>query len=185
LALSQDAPPRRSTGGRVAPVVLLHEVQSFDRHEELVVAGVPQLEKFLERVADADLLQTDERADPMIDVNDEIADLQITQIRKKTPWWRIFGARARADPLEDVGFGRKSADQRPAAGSRERARRWRRAPPRTGHLRPIIGTANTSYSFNTSMVRSARPAVAATKSVVWPSSRRRRIPPSPSQPLAL
>jgi len=83
LALSQDAPPRRSTGRPRRARVLLHEVQSFDRHEELVVAGVPQLEKFLERVADADLLQTDERADPMIDVNDEIADLQITQIRKK------------------------------------------------------------------------------------------------------
>ena len=60
--------------------VLLNEVQPLDRHEELVVAGVPQLEKFLHRVADADLLEADERPDSVVDMNDKVADLQIPQV---------------------------------------------------------------------------------------------------------
>src|SRR4051794_31255183 len=61
-----DRRPRRAG-------VLLDEIQTLDRHEQLVFTGVAQLEKFLLVVADADLLQPDEYADAVIDVNDEIA----------------------------------------------------------------------------------------------------------------
>ena len=115
--------------------VLLDEIQPFDRHEQLVVAGVAQLEKLLQRVADADLLEADERPDPVIDVDDEIADLQIAQVRQKRLGGR-FPPLGRAPLLlEDVGLGvdlQAGVRQPEAAGER---RRWRRARPRTARLR--------------------------------------------------
>ena len=72
-----DRRPRR-TG------VFLNEVEPLDRNEEFVVAGVSQLEEFLDVVApDADLLQADEHADAVVDVDDEVANLEIAQIGQK------------------------------------------------------------------------------------------------------
>ena len=41
------------------------------------------------RVADADLLQADEHADAVIDVDDEIADFEIAQIGEERLAWPI------------------------------------------------------------------------------------------------
>ena len=119
FARSHDAPPRRSTGGLRCAGVFLNEVQPLDRHEELVLAGVAQLEELLHAVADADLLESDEHADAVVDVNDEVADLQIAQIRKE-----CLGRRAtpfgRASLLfEDVGF---RIDLQAGVGKTEAAR---------------------------------------------------------------
>ena len=63
--------------------VFLDQVEPLDRHEQLVVAGVAQLEELLHAVADANLLQADEHADAVVDVDDEVADLQIAKIGEK------------------------------------------------------------------------------------------------------
>ncbi len=85
--------------------ILLNEIEPLDGDEELVVAGVPQLEKLLRRVAHANLLQAHESADAVVHVDDEIARLEVPQIRQE-------GARGRGTPLlpaplffEDVGVG--------------------------------------------------------------------------------
>ena len=56
-------------------------------------------------VADADLLQADEHADAVVDVDDEIADLEIAQIRKKRLGRGAPALGRAALLLEDVGFG--------------------------------------------------------------------------------
>ena len=115
--------PRRAAqpvdGGPRRPRVLLNEVQPFDRHEELVVTGVPQLEKFLERVADADLLEADERPDAMVHVHDQVADLQIAQVRKKRLGGRFSPLGRAPILLEDVGLG---VNLQPGVGQPEAAR---------------------------------------------------------------
>ena len=85
--------------------VLLDQVQPLHRHEQLVFAGVAELQKLLERVADADLLQADELADAVIDVHDEVAHLQVAQIREKRLGRRAAALRGAPLFLEDVGLG--------------------------------------------------------------------------------
>ena len=81
--------PRRAAQaieGRLgAAGVLLDEIEPLDRDEQLVLAVIAELEELLHdvAVADGDLLQADELADAVIDVDDEIADLEIAQIREE------------------------------------------------------------------------------------------------------
>ena len=67
----------------------------------------------------------------MIDVDDEIADLQIAQIGEKRLRRRRGAAPARAAPLRRRRPRRRSGGRRPADGNRARDCRSRRAPPRT------------------------------------------------------
>ena len=85
--------------------VLLDQIEAFDRDEQLVLARVPQLEELLLVVADADLLQADEHADAVIHVNDEVADLQIAQIREERLGRRSPSFGRPAVFFEDVGLG--------------------------------------------------------------------------------
>jgi hypothetical protein len=55
----------------------LNEIEPFDWHEKLVFSCVSELEELLRRVGDADLPQSDEQPDAVIDMDDEVADLQI------------------------------------------------------------------------------------------------------------
>ena len=84
--------------------VFLHQVESLDRHEQLVLARVAELEEFLRRVSDADLFQPDERADAVVDVNDEVAHFQIAEIGQERLAWRstLLGDAPRL--VEDVRF---------------------------------------------------------------------------------
>ena len=80
FARSQEVPPRRSIGGSVAPV-FLHEIEPLDRDEQLVLAGVAELEEFLRccrRRRSASGRRT--CPDAVIDVDDEVADLEIAQV---------------------------------------------------------------------------------------------------------
>ena len=77
------------------------------------------------RVADADLLQADEHADAVIDVDDEIADLQIAQVGEKRLGRRPAPLRRAPLLLEDVGFG---VDLQAGVGQPEAARQ-----PADGH----------------------------------------------------
>ena len=71
---------------------------------------IAQLEKLLHHVAvtDGNLFETDKLRDAVIDMNDEIAGLQIPQIRQECCGQRpLARGRRRAPPLflEDVGLG--------------------------------------------------------------------------------
>ena len=89
--------------------VFLHQVEPLDRHEQLVFAGVAQLHEFLHGVADANLLEPDEMADAMIDMDDEIADLQVAQVGQERlgdrPMPVALALDLRALFFEDVGLG--------------------------------------------------------------------------------
>ena len=69
---------------------------------------VLQLEEFLDDVAagDGDLLEADELADAVIDVDDQIADLEIAQVGEERGRRRSFLAGAGLAPLfvEYIGF---------------------------------------------------------------------------------
>ena len=96
LAFSQVVPPRRSSGGPRRAGVLLDQVEPLDRDEQLVLAGVAELEELLRRRPDVDLLQADEHADAVIDVDDEVADLQVAEVgeeRLASPTGGARGAR--------------------------------------------------------------------------------------------
>ena len=61
--------------------VFLDEVEALERNEQLVLAGVAELHELLRVDAHLDLLQADEPADAVVDVDDEVADLQVAEIR--------------------------------------------------------------------------------------------------------
>ena len=89
--------------------VFLDQVEALDGHEQLGVAVIAQLEELLDDVAagDGDLLEADELADAVIDVDDQIADLEIAQVGEERGGRRSLLAGAGLAPLfvEDVGLG--------------------------------------------------------------------------------
>ncbi len=99
--------------GTTAAGVLLNEVEPLDRDEELVVAVIAKLEKLLRVCRRArqgpprriDLLQADKFADAVIDVNDQVADLEVAQIGQER--LRKIAPLLRRSTLlfEDVGLG--------------------------------------------------------------------------------
>ena len=125
LAFSHVVPPSRSRAGRAPPRVLLDQVEARHGDEQLVVAGVAQFEE-LERLVrpDGHLLQADELADAVVDVDDEVADLQVAEVARGRPAAALARA-VRAAPLffEEVRLGVDLQAARPAAGTRARARR--------------------------------------------------------------
>src|SRR5262249_51906343 len=87
LDLGFRALPRRAAKAidrRLARAgVFLYEIEALNRHEELVFARIPQLEKLLLVLADADLLQPDEYADAVIDMDHVVADFEVPKIGKE------------------------------------------------------------------------------------------------------
>src|SRR5688572_3720391 len=86
--------------------VLLNEIEPLDRDEELVFAVVAQLHELLHVGADFDSLEPDEHANPVVDVDDEVADFEVAEVGEE-------GARGGAPPFvrgltllfEDVRLG--------------------------------------------------------------------------------
>ncbi len=68
-----------------------------------------ELEEFLDDVAagDRDLLEADELADAVIDVDDQIVDLEVAQVGEEGGGRRslLAGAGLAALFVEDIGFG--------------------------------------------------------------------------------
>ena len=129
--------PAKPSSVRMARAgVLLDQVQPLDGDEELVVAGVAELHELLV-LADVqtDLLQSDERADAVIDVDDEIADLQIAQVREERARLRPPPLRARGVPLRRRRSRHRRRAGLRAAGSRATGCRVRRAAPPRARLR--------------------------------------------------
>ena len=157
-----------------APVVFLDQIEPLDRHEQPVVAGVSQLEEFLHPVVDADLLQPGERADPVVDMDDEVSGFEVAQVRDNAL------VAAAGDPVRGALLRTRPIRRKPAArptGGGSLATlpvATSTAAYRASSARST-GIGEDSYSLRSSMVRSARPAVAATNSVVSPLSRSRRI----------
>src|SRR5579859_2747444 len=81
LDLGLGAFPRRAAktidrwSGRAG--VLLNEIEPLDRDKQLVFTGITQLEEFLNAVSNPDLLQPDEHANPVVDVNNEVPDFEV------------------------------------------------------------------------------------------------------------
>ena len=98
--------------------VLLDEIEPLDRDEELVFAGVAELHELLRLEADVDALQADEDADAVVDVDDEVADLQIAEVREERPRRGLAALVDLALFLEDVGLGPELELRVRAAGSR-------------------------------------------------------------------
>ena len=99
--------------------VLLDEVEPLDRDEQLVLAGVAELHELLRREADVDLLQADEHADAVVDVDDEVADLQVAEVGEERARRRAAALVRLAFFLEDVGLG---AELQAGLGQPEAAR---------------------------------------------------------------
>ncbi len=81
LRLLPRRPAKLVQRGAGRPGVLLDEIEPLDRDEELIFAGISELHELLRLEADLDLLQADEDADAIVHVDDEIAHLQIAEIR--------------------------------------------------------------------------------------------------------
>ncbi len=96
---------RRAAGAGV----LLDEVETLDRDEQLVIAVISKLEKLLHDVAvpNRKLLEPDELSDAIVDMNDVVADLQVAEIGEKRCGEGSLSTRARPSAifLEDIGFG--------------------------------------------------------------------------------
>ena len=107
FAFSQVVPPSLSSAGAGAARVLLDEIQVLERHEQLVVAGVAEFHELLLVLAgaDADLLQADEPADAVVDVDDEVADLQVAEVRQERAVGRSAPFVRAALFLEQIAFG--------------------------------------------------------------------------------
>src|SRR4029079_19550009 len=66
--------------------VFLNQVEPLDGNEQLVVAVIAEFQKFVRALgasAYTQLFETDELANPMIDVNDQVAHLQVTEVGEK------------------------------------------------------------------------------------------------------
>ena len=132
---------RRTRGARV----LLDQVEPLDRDEELVFAGVAELHELLRLEADVDPLQADEHADAVVDVDDEIADLEIAEVGQERPRRPNGGARGPSALPRRRRFRPRAGAPRPAAGSLGTGGRRRRARRPCARPRPrSIGTAKTS-----------------------------------------
>ena len=109
LARSHDVPPSLSSARLRRAAVLLDEIEPLDRNEQLVFAGIAQLHELLHGVADADLLEPDEPPDAVIDVDDQVVDLEIAQVREERlrnrPVPVALALDLRALLLEDVRLG--------------------------------------------------------------------------------
>ena len=105
FAFSQVVPPRRSSAGPGRARVSLHEVQPFDGHEQLVFAGVAKLHELLRLQADVDALEPDEEPDAVVDMDDEVAGLEVAEVREERASRRLAALVDFSLFLEDVGFG--------------------------------------------------------------------------------
>ena len=89
--------------------VLLDEIEPLDGNEQLVFAEIAELHEFLHGVADADLLESDEPPDAVIDVHDQVVDFEIAQVREERLRDRAvpvsLALDLRALFLEDVRLG--------------------------------------------------------------------------------
>ena len=92
--------------------VFLNEIEALDGDEQLVVSVISQLEELLDvgsgrrrrTSAGGQLLQPDEFPDAVIDMDDEIADLQVAKIGEKRPREISTLLRRTTLLLEDIGL---------------------------------------------------------------------------------
>ena len=134
FAFSHVVPPSLSSGWTRAGV-FLDEIEPLDRDEELVVAGIPQLHELLLRLpgAEGNLPEADERADAVVHVDDEVADLEVAQIGEKRLGRRAAALFRRATVfVEDIGLG---VDRQRRARKPEAARQ----PPHRDDQRRRVG----------------------------------------------
>ena len=126
LAFSHVVPPSLSSAAARAAGVLLNEIEPLERDEQLVVAGVAELHELLRApgpAPTAELLQADEPADAVVDVDDEIADLEVAEVGQERASRRRRRSCDAAFLFEQIGLGEQPQLRRRADGSRARAGR--------------------------------------------------------------
>ena len=127
LRLLPRRPAQAIERGAGAAGEFLNQVETFDGDEQLVVAVVAKLQKLLQlrvcggrsRPAGPQLLQANELTNPMIDVNDEIADLQVAQVGEKRLGQAAPLLPGRSFLFEDIRLG---VDLQSRGGEAEAAR---------------------------------------------------------------
>src|SRR5262249_3226743 len=92
---------RRAAGA----AVLLNEIEPLDRDEQLVLAGVAEFHELLRLETDFDALQSDEQADAVSAVHDEVSGFQVAEVREERSRRRPAPFVDAALFLENVGFG--------------------------------------------------------------------------------
>ena len=86
LRSCQPTPPSLSSCDLgVLGAVARQELEIFDRQEQLVAAGIVDLEAIVRRARHLDRLQADEAADAVIDMDDEIARVESCRPRSGSP----------------------------------------------------------------------------------------------------
>ena len=85
--------------------VLLNEIEPLDGDEQLVFAGVAKLHELLRLEPDVDPLESDEDADAVVDVDDEVAGLEVAEVRQERARRRLAALVDFPLFLEDVGLG--------------------------------------------------------------------------------
>jgi hypothetical protein len=80
LGLLPRRPAQLVERGREAPVYFWTRSSRSTGDEELVFPGVAELHELLRLEADLDLLQAHEDADAVVDVDDQVADLQVAEV---------------------------------------------------------------------------------------------------------
>ena len=103
LLPGRAAQPIQRRPGRAG--VPLHEIEPLDGHEQLVFAGVAKLHEFLRLEADVDALEPDEVPDAVVDMDDEVAGLEVAEVREERARRRLAPLVNLAFFLEDVRFG--------------------------------------------------------------------------------
>ena len=114
----------------------------LDRHEQLVATGVAQLDELLHRPAvapggiGADVAETDERADAMVDMHDMVARLQIAEVGKERAGDRLLPSPDQVLVVKEIRLGvdlqpriRQAEAARQQAGGDQHGRGRRRLRP--------------------------------------------------------
>ena len=161
LDLGLRALPRRAAEPvdrrRFAPVYFLHEISRSTGTEQLVAALARGARGLPAAVADADLLEPDECADAVVDVDDGVADFRSRRSERKA---LVAERRCSGAPRllqEDICLridltARRQADVKPTATGRATAT-TQHAAYRASSARST-GIAKTSYSLSSSIERS-------------------------------
>ena len=158
-----DRRPRRAG-------VLLDQVEPLDRDEQLVVAGVAQLEELLACSSPTPICFSPTNMPmPWSTWTTRSPTFRSRRSDRNALVAERAPLRARGAPLRRRRPRRRSAA--PASGSRKPRDSLPMATSTAAYRASSArstGTARTSYSLSSSIVRSARPGVAATNSVVSP-----------------
>ncbi len=105
LGLFPRRPAKPVEAGTGGPRKALHQIEALHGNEQLVVGRVAELHELLRVGTHFDSFQPDEDADAVIDVHDEVANLEIAEVREERPRGRLPAVMCLPLLFEDVRLG--------------------------------------------------------------------------------